>query len=218
MKNFFHADAFLNLYDVSRETIDRLTIYSRILISYNKKTNIISESTESSIWLRHFADSAKLYNLLEEIDKKSDNQKNVCDIGTGGGFPGLVLAIMNKEKKLKLKFSLIDSNKKKINFLRTVLSEVDLDVQLINERAEKIKQKQDIILSRAVAPLTEFFHFTNEMLKKNTIFILPKGKTWEKEINELKKKWHYKVNIVTNNKIIDNSGGVTLVFKEIKKK
>ena len=88
MSNFFHADAFLNLYDVSRETIDRLTIYSRILISYNKKTNIISESTESSIWLRHFADSAKLYNLLEEIDKKSDNQKNVCDIGTGGGFQG----------------------------------------------------------------------------------------------------------------------------------
>ena len=64
---------------------------------------------------------------------------------------------MNKEKKLKLKFSLIDSNKKKINFLKTVLSEVDLDVQLINERAEKIKQKQDIILSRAVAPLMSFF-------------------------------------------------------------
>tara|TARA_B100000963_G_C22627415_1_gene673101 strand:+ start:1639 stop:2298 length:660 start_codon:yes stop_codon:yes gene_type:complete len=218
VSNSFNEDKFSSLFDVSRETINKLSEYSKILLSYNKKTNIIGNSTESSVWQRHFADSAKLFPILYEIDRKSNNQKFVCDIGTGGGFPGLVLAIMNEERKLKFTFCLVDSNKKKIDFIKTVATSIGVDATFINERAEKIKQKKDIIISRAFAPLDKFFCITNGMAKEKTIYILPKGKTWNKEINELKKKWRYKLNIVTNNKLIDNTGGVTLVLKELKKK
>ena len=125
---------------------------------------------------------------------------------------------MNEERKLKFTFCLVDSNKKKIDFIKTVATSIGVDATFINERAEKIKQKKDIIISRAFAPLDKFFCITNGMAKEKTIYILPKGKTWNKEINELKKKWRYKLNIVTNNKLIDNTGGVTLVLKELKKK
>jgi 16S rRNA (guanine527-N7)-methyltransferase len=136
-------------------------------------------------------------------------------VGTGAGLPGIVLAIMNEKEKLELNFSLVDSNKKKIKFLEIVKKELDLNLCLINKRAENIQKKYDIIISRAVAPLDKFFNYSKELIKKDTVFILPKGKTWAKEVDELKKKWNYDVNIVTNNKLIDNSGGVSLIIKQV---
>ena len=136
-------------------------------------------------------------------------------MGTGAGLPGIVLAIMNEKEKLELNFSLVDSNKKKIKFLEIVKKELDLNLCLINKRAENIQKKYDIIISRAVAPLDKFFNYSKELIKKDTVFILPKGKTWAKEVDELKKKWNYDVNVVTNNKLIDNSGGVSLVIKQV---
>ena len=215
MSNSIQEKIFLELFDVSRETINKLNKFSRLLIDYNQKINLIGKNTISEIWTRHFADSAKIYSILWDLNNKCKKEKSVCDIGTGAGLPGVVLAIMNEKEKLELNFSLVDSNKKKIKFLEIVKKELDLNLCLINKRAENIQKKYDIIISRAVAPLDKFFNYSKELIKKDTVFILPKGKTWAKEVNELKKKWNYDVNIVTNNKLIDNSGGVSLVIKQV---
>ncbi len=190
-----------------------------MLISFNEKINIFGKSTSHNIWQRHFADSAKIHSIIENnIQKKTDKTYKVCDVGSGAGFPGLVLGIINKEKKLNIRFTLIDSNQKKCVFLDSVNKSLKLDCSVINERAENIQDTFDFIIARAVAPLPNFLKYCKIISRKNSLFILPKGKTWKKELDQLKKKWNYEVNIVKNNRLIDKSGGVTLVLSNIKKK
>ena len=85
-------------------------------------------------------------------------------------------------------------------------------------RAESLNEKFDIIIARAVAPLPKFLVFCRNIRKDNTIYILPKGANFQSELLQLKKQWYYEVNIVKNNKEIDNSGGVTIVLSNLKKK
>ena len=107
MKNQIQENVFLNHFDVSRETMSKLSQFSRILISQNQKVNIIGNSTTKNIWIRHFADSAKIFTILENLDKGCQKERFLCDVGTGGGLPGFVLAILNQQKRLKTKYYLI---------------------------------------------------------------------------------------------------------------
>jgi 16S rRNA (guanine527-N7)-methyltransferase len=180
--------------------------------------NLFGKSTSQNIWKRHFADSAKLYSIIENnIIKTPKKTLKICDVGSGAGFPGLVLDIINKEKDLSIGITLIESNKKKCAFLGSVIKALNLNSFIINDRAENIENNYDLIIARAVAPLPKFFEYCKKISKKGSIFILPKGKKWEEELDQLKKKWNYKVNIVKNNKMIDKSGGVTLVLSNVKK-
>jgi 16S rRNA (guanine527-N7)-methyltransferase len=166
--------------------------------------NLFGKSTSQNIWKRHFADSAKLYSIIENnIIKTPKKTLKICDVGSGAGFPGLVLDIINKEKDLSIGI--------------TVIKALNLNSFIINDRAENIENNYDLIIARAVAPLPKFFEYCKKISKKGSIFILPKGKKWEEELDQLKKKWNYKVNIVKNNKMIDKSGGVTLVLSNVKK-
>ena len=205
------------MFNVSRETLARLCAFERLLLNFNEKINIFGKSTSHNIWQRHFADSAKLYSIIENSMIGTNKTQKICDIGSGAGFPGLVLDIMNKEKGLDISFTLIDSNQKKCIFLDSVAKALNLNSLIINERAENIKDKFDFIVARAVAPLPIFFDYCKIISKKDSLFILPKGKTWKEELNQLKKKWNCKVIIVKNNKLIDKSGGVTLVLSNVKK-
>ncbi len=125
---------------------------------------------------------------------------------------------MNKEKESGIGITLIESNKKKCAFLDSVIKALNLNSFIINDRAENINNTYDLIIARAVAPLPKFFEYCKKISNKDSIFILPKGRKWEEELNQLKKKWNYKVNIVKNNKMIDKSGGVTLVLSKVRKK
>ena len=88
----------------------------------------------------------------------------------------------------------------------------------INDRAENLSEKFDIIIGRAVAPLPRFLVFCRNIKKDETIYILPKGANFQSELLQLKKQWYYDLNIVKNNKEIDKSGGVTIVLSNLKKK
>ena len=190
-----------------------------MLLDFNKNINIIGKSTSKNIWKRHFADSAKLYFILENnIKKKANKTHKICDVGSGAGFPGLILDIINQERKLDISLTLIESNQKKCNFLHSAIKALSLNSFIVNDRAENVSDKYDFIIARAVAPLPKFFEYCKIISKKHSTFILPKGRTWEGELNQLKKKWNYKVNIVRNNKIIDKSGGVTLILSNVTKK
>ncbi len=209
---------FLDLYDVSRETMEKLSIYEKLIIEGQKKFNLIGKSTLGSIWLRHFADSAKLLKILKEVYQNSEGKVlNLLDVGSGAGFPGVVLSIMTNAEKIPIKVALADSNRKKSLFLKSIKKELGVSYTVVNKRSENIKQKFEIITARAVTSVKTFLDLNHNLIKKESILVLFKGRTWKEEVKESKKKWNFDLNVVKNNIRIDSSGGVTLVIRNLKK-
>ena len=109
---------FKSLYDVSRETIEKLSLYEKLIIENQKKINLIGRGTMDNIWIRHFADSAKIFNIVKNIYTKSNKEPlSFIDVGSGAGFPGVVINTMAEAEKMVIKTYLIDSNKKNAVFL-----------------------------------------------------------------------------------------------------
>ena len=211
-----NKEDFKKYFDVSRETITILENYHLMIKEFGYKNNIISSSSKRNIWCRHFADSAKLFSIIENTSVKRTNKPTkICDVGTGAGFPGIVLAILNIEKNKRFNFTLVESNKKKFNFLESVIAKLKLDISITDERAENLNQKFDIITARALAPLKIILEYTKNIREPQTILVLPKGKSWEIELEQIKKKWNYDLNVVKNNNILDKTGGVTLILKRL---
>ena len=108
---------FTELYNVSRETIERLSVYEKLIIQEQKKYSLVGVSTLDNIWLRHFADSAKIFNIIKDLCLISKNIYSFADIGSGAGFPGAVISIMAEAENIPINTVLVDSNKKKCSFL-----------------------------------------------------------------------------------------------------
>ena len=128
-------DTFSRFSQVSRETINSLVKYENMLLEANKKLNLIGKSTINDVWFRHFLDSVQ---VIDFIDK---NNKSLIDIGSGAGFPGLVLAIVLRDRKIPLKVKLIEKSPKKIKFLQDLISELGLNVDLINQNILENQKK-----------------------------------------------------------------------------
>ena len=193
---------FSRFTQVSRETISSLKKYEDILIKANKSLNLIGNSTINDIWTRHFLDSAQ---VIDFIDK---NDKTLVDLGSGAGFPGLVLAITLKDRKIPLKIKLIDKSPKKVKFLKNLISELQLNVEVINKNIleEPIKFFDDVFTARAFKPLKmilQLMHNKAQNLKKIFIFL---GKTGKSELLQASKSWdiEYKqrVSVTSNDSII----------------
>ena len=209
---------FLDLYDVSRETMEKLSIYEKLIIEGQKKFNLIGKSTLGSIWLRHFADSAKLLKIVKDVHLNSGGKAlNLLDVGSGAGFPGVVLSIMADAEKIPINIVLVDSNRKKSLFLESIKKELGVSYTVVNKRSENINQKFDIITARAVTSVKSFLNLNYNLTGKESILVLFKGRTWKEEVNESKKKWNFDLNVVKNDIQIDSTGGVTLVIRNLKK-
>jgi len=209
---------FQKLYSVPRETIDQFSEYHKLLIKFQEKTNLVGSGTISSIWTRHFSDSAKLTDRIISYKNKLKTRIRICDVGSGAGFPGLVCFLILLSQKHEVTMTLIESNKRKCDFLSRVKKKLMLSVNIINERVEKVEEKYDIILSRAVAPLHILLRLLMPLSKKYTVFLLPKGKDYQKEIEKAKKMWKFSYKVVKNSYLLDKSGGVTLEILDLKKK
>ena len=198
--------------------MEKLSIYEKLIIEGQKKFNLIGKSTLGSIWLRHFADSAKLLKILKEVYQNSEGKVlNLLDVGSGAGFPGVVLSIMTNAEKIPIKVALADSNRKKSLFLKSIKKELGVSYTVVNKRSENINQKFEIITARAVTSVKTFLDLNHNLIKKESILVLFKGRTWKEEVKESKKKWKFELNVVKNNIRIDSSGGVTLVIRNLKK-
>lgn len=181
---------FIEKYDVSRETFNKLKTYEQLLKEWQAKFNLVSNSTLESAWERHFLDSAQLFKFIPQ------EAKVMLDFGSGAGFPGMVLAIMANEKTPYLKVSLIESTTKKTLYLNEVKNQTATNVEIINDRIEKIKPRRaDVITSRALASLTELFNYTYKFCSQKTVCIFPKGKKFQEEIDEAKKHWQFECQI-----------------------
>ena len=172
-------DELTKEFNVSRETYNKLSKYHDLVIKWQKSINLISNNDIANIWERHIIDSLKLLPFLPK-------DKNIVDIGSGGGFPSIILAISG------YKVTLIESDKKKTIFLSEVIRELKLDANIINKRAEKLDKTDvcaDIITARACASLEKLFSISNNFLSINSICFFHKGKNYAKELEEAFSKW-----------------------------
>ena len=198
MDKTIQIDAFRRFTQVSRETITSLKKYEDTLIKANKTLNLIGNSTIKDIWTRHFLDSVQ---VIDFIDK---NNKMLVDLGSGAGFPGLVLAIALKDRKIPLKIKLIEKSPKKVKFLKNLINELQLNVEVINQNIleEPIKFFDDVFIARAFKPLKiilQLIHNKAKNWKKIFIFL---GKTGKNELLQASKSWdiEYKQRVsVTSN-------------------
>ena len=198
MDKTIQIDTFRRFTQVSRETITSLKKYEDTLIKANKTLNLIGNSTIKDIWTRHFLDSVQ---VIDFIDK---NNKVLVDLGSGAGFPGLVLAIALKDRKIPLKVKLIEKSPKKVKFLKNLIYELQLNVEVINQNIleEPIKFFDDVFIARAFKPLKiilQLIHNKAKNWKKIFIFL---GKTGKNELLQVSKSWdiEYKQRVsVTSN-------------------
>jgi 16S rRNA (guanine527-N7)-methyltransferase len=173
--------------NVSRETFLRLKIYQDLLETWQKKINLISSGSIPHIWERHFEDSLQLLNYLPLT------KKTLVDMGSGAGFPGMVLGIARPET---LDVTLIESDRKKCIFLEIVSRETISPLKIINSRIEDSPEIQaDIITARGLAPLTLLFEYAFPLMKEGSFCLFQKGKNVEMEMEVAQKKWEFTLEI-----------------------
>ncbi len=158
--------------------LQQLEMYYNLLVEENKKYNLTSLTNKEDVYLKHFYDSLTITKIIDL------NNESICDIGTGAGFPGLVLKIFFPN----LKVTLLDSTQKKCNFLNLVIEKLNLkDIEVINDRAEnyskKVREKYDIVTSRAVAPLKHLLEYSIPLIKVKGYYIAMKSDITEETKN-----------------------------------
>jgi len=164
---------------IQKSDID-LKLYIKLLEKWQKAVNLVAASTLKDIWNRHILDSAQLFPLIQ-------NKKSLIDLGSGAGFPGLVLAILNKNNQGPLeKIILIESDVKKCLFLKEVIRQLSLNVEIINERIEKIESiKADIITARALATVQKLLELSRHLANKDTTYLFLKGENVDEELKSV---------------------------------
>ena len=169
---------------VSRETYKNLLKYREFLLEYNRKINLISKSSEEIVMNRHFEDSAQ---LMKFIDK---NDKIILDIGSGAGFPGIVMELIKKDLNLDFKIELSEKSIKKCTYLQELCDYLKIDVVIHNDDVRKIKRKSfTTLVSRAFKPIGIFLEIIEQgKISFNKILLL-KGESYKKEMNQAEKYW-----------------------------
>lgn len=174
----YGPEEFLRDTSVSRETLDRLSAYARLLEIWNKTTNLVGPATIPDLWFRHMLDSAQLYPFIRE-------SPSVVDMGTGAGFPGLVLAIMGQAD-----VHLVESDQKKVAFLREAARVAGVKPTLHAARVESLKGlPADLICARALAPVGKLLDLSAKIAGPKTKFVFLKGQNVEAELTEAHKMW-----------------------------
>lgn len=180
------VDGFALDYDVSRETLHRLTEFEALVRKWNPVINLVSRSTLDAIWDRHFRDSAQVFLVAGEEFRKW------VDLGSGGGFPGTIAAILAREKVPDGNFVCIESDIRKCEFLRTVGRALDLSLTVFSRRIEDTPpQNGDIVSARALAPLSNLLAYAQRHLATDGSALFLKGKSWQQEVDDARKSWRF---------------------------
>ena len=178
---------FIKKFNVSRETIEKLNIYNDFLLENNKLLNLIGKTTEKHVFSRHFKDSAQIYNLIED-------KSEIIDIGSGAGFPGIIINILMVNDKIKGNVVLIDKSPKKCKFLQDLSNKLSLMLKIENIRLEDYKfSKISTVVSRAFKKTVDTIDILFKNNEKIRNIILMKGKTYQQELDDAKKKYTFHV-------------------------
>lgn len=174
--------------NITEEQLNKLNKFYKLLIEWNEKINLTRITEENEVYLKHFYDSLTIKKVIDlnEVD-------TLCDVGTGAGFPGIVLKIMYPH----LKITLVDSLQKRVNYLNSIIKDLELeDIHAIHSRGEDFKEKFDVVTARAVANIEKLVTYTMHLLNKDGQLVAMKGNI-EEELTEsvqqkLSKKYQIK--------------------------
>lgn len=173
--------------DVSRETVEKLQVYEELARKWTSKVNLVSKQDHAYIWQRHILDSVQVARLDDRIDVPW------LDIGSGGGFPGLVVAIFRDADPSSEKVTLVESDTRKCAFLRTASGELGLNVEVINRRIELIGDVTYSRMSaRALTSLRDLLDYASKFLTEDGFAIFPKGIRADEEIQSALVDWEFK--------------------------
>lgn len=208
---------FARQFDVSRETLEKLVVYQALLGKWQQRINLVGPATLGAFWTRHVADSAQLLGLARRQDRVW------LDLGSGGGFPGLVLAMMLEPRGGLV--HLVESDERKVAFLRTVIRETGAPAQVHLSRIETLAEARpasghdtghdtghgsgvgseaaaafigdvQVITARALAALPKLLPLVAPFFNPSTIALLPKGRGWQEELTQAEQSWTLEAQII----------------------
>jgi len=200
----YGSEAFLKDSGVSRETLDRLKLYAALLETWNQKINLVSKTTVRDLWRRHILDSAQLFPLLPP------GTQTLLDLGSGAGFPGLVLAIMGGPH-----VHLVESDQRKCAFLREAARVARAAVTVHARRIEDLTPfPADVITARALAPVAELLDLAAPFIGEKTRLLFLKGQNVEVELTDAHKRWRISAR---NSASLTDSAGTVVCIDEVRR-
>ena len=183
--------------NVSRETIDKFQAYLTLLEKWQRRINLVSNSTLADAWQRHILDSGQLAAYYPP------QTRHILDVGSGAGFPGLVLAIMGG-----VMVDLVESDQRKAVFLSTVIRELSLPAKIYNQRIETMPNlRPDVITARALAPVPKLLNLIETQVRPECVCLFLKGASVEDELTNLQS---YSTMVATTHPSLSGSAGVVL--------
>jgi len=194
---------------ITKEQIKQLDKFYHLMLEWNEKINLTRITEEKEVYLKHYYDSLTINKVvnLNEIN-------TLCDVGTGAGFPGIVLKIVFPH----IKVTLIDSLQKRVNYLNEVITELNLkEIEAIHSRGEDYKGSFELVTSRAVANINKLVEYTMHLVSKEGIFVAMKGNIEEELTEQVKKELEKKYNIMKIEEFflpIENSKRSLIVMKK----
>ena len=192
--------------NVSRETEARIATYVGLLTKWNATINLVSKTSISEVWERHIVDSLQIFNF-------GSNATHWADLGSGGGLPGLVVAILASEKAPNMLVTLVESDQRKAAFLRHAGQALSVKTQVVTDRIEAVLPLDaDVISARALAPLPQLCGFAARHLAPDGLAIFLKGKFAQSEVSEARKSWQFSLQSHTS---ITESSSFVLLLKGI---
>ena len=200
------AADFQAAFNVSRETLDRLKIYDALLKQWQKAVNLVSPKTLDHVWARHFADSAQLLAIASE-------RRAWLDLGSGAGFPGLVVAILAAEQP-GFTMQLLESDTRKCAFLHEVARQTSTPVEIHNARVESAASQLkvgsvDVVTARALAPLGKLLGLAAPYLDVDTVGLFPKGREAALEVETAKEVWRFRCELIES--LSDHDGRIAVI-------
>jgi len=200
----FGAAEFAATTNVSHETLARLIAYADLLSDWNSCHNLVSARSLEDVWRRHFWDSAQLAPLIPS------EARTLVDLGSGAGFPGLVLAEMLRNR---VAVTLFEATAKKCAFLEAAARRMELAVTIRNERMEEaIPKAFDVVTARACAPLPVLLRYAQQFADANSVCLFLKGQNMGPELTEAHKSWKMKVRQIPS---LTDPSGVILELREL---
>lgn len=176
--------------NVSRETTAMLEEYVGLIEKWNPAINLVSKSSLADIWPRHILDSAQVLSL------GGASIRSWADLGSGGGLPGIVVAIMATAQMPLMKVTLVEVDQRKSAFLRQVCQKLDLNVEVLSERIEQLPSlSAQVVSARALAPLDRLLDYVDRHIDTDGKALLSKGASFEEEILIARKKWNFDLEI-----------------------
>ena len=195
----------VSCFNLNKTQVEKIEFFIISIINYNQHTNLVGKSTIENFWDRHVLDCLQLTKYI------NNKKLKILDLGTGAGLPGVLLSIVGYQNLL-----MVDSIKKKTDFVKKIIKELSLSAKIQNKRIEKAPISQhDIIVSRALAPLTKLLTYARMYSNKNTTSLFLKGRNVNNEINKTMKEFFFDFEKIES---ISSGDGCILQVKNIKAK